>query len=390
MASGHIRKRELKNGCSYEVVVETSSRDPVTGKRVRIYRTFRKKKDAEKALNEMLHDLKRNVYTDDNNMTISSLMSEWLKSRTLTLKETTISRYRQQVDWYINPTLGKYPVAALSVNKIQNWVNEIYKHPPTSKNGGKPLVPKTVRNIFLNLQAAMDYAVYMKLIYDNPCKHVQLPPPVKYEVQAYNEEEIQQILSCAKGTDLFFPIYLLIHTGMRRGELLGLRWKDVHIDKDEEHPYIDIVQTRLNACGKVIIDTPKTKSSQRKIYLSQMARAEFLKYRTWAKQVFLSLGRIQSENDLVIIKENGDIDNPENFTKRWNTFLSVNGIRRLKLHGLRHTCATMLLKNNVDIKSIATRLGHTDGTMVLNVYGHSLDSMSQAAADVMDNVLNIS
>ena len=195
---------------------------------------------------------------------------------------------------------------------------------------------------------------------------------------------VQKVLICSS-------LYICLYTPeCAGGELLGLRWKDVHIDKDEEHPYIDIVQTRLNACGKVIIDTPKTKSSQRKIYLSQMARTEFLKYRTWAKQVFLSLGRIQSENDLVIIKENGDIDNPENFTKRWNTFLSVNGIRRLKLHGLRHTCATMLLKNNVDIKSIATRLGHTDGTMVLNVYGHSLDSMGQAAADVMDNVLNIS
>ena len=230
----------------------------------------------------------------------------------------------------------------------------------------------------------------MKLIYDNPCKHVLLPHPVKNEVQAYDEDEIKQILSCARGTDLYFPIYLLIHTGMRRGELLGLRWKDVHIEKEEEHPYIEVIQTRLNACGKVIIDTPKTKSSQRKIYLSQQARTEFLKYRAWSKQVFLSHGRIQSPDDLVIIKENGDIDNPDNFTKRWNKFLEANGIRKLKLHGLRHTCATMLLKNNVDIKSIASRLGHTDGTMVLNVYGHSLDSMGQAAADVMDNVLNIS
>ena len=94
-------------------------------------------------------------------------------------------------------------------------------------------------------------------------------------------------------------------------------------------------------------------------------------------------------SDLVIIREDGQTDNPNNFTRQWNKFLAANGIRRLKLYGLRHTCATMLLKNNVDIKSIATRLEHSDGTMVLIVYGHSLDSMSQAAAETMDKVLNI-
>ena len=134
----------------------------------------------------------------------------------------------------------------------------------------------------------------------------------------------------------------------------------------------------------------KAESSKRKIFLSQQARQEFLRYRTWSKEVLFRCGRIQFLSDLVIIREDGQTDNPNNFTRRWNKFLAANGIRRLKLHGLRHTCATMLLKNNVDIKSIATRLGHSHGTMVLIVYGHSLDSMSQAAAETMDKVLNIS
>lgn len=134
----------------------------------------------------------------------------------------------------------------------------------------------------------------------------------------------------------------------------------------------------------------KAESSKRKIFLSQQARQEFLRYRTWSKEVLFRCGRIQSLSDLVIIREDGQTDNPNNFTRRWKKFLAANGIRRLKLHGLRHTCATMLLKNNVDIKSIATRLGHSDGTMVLNIYGHSLDSMSQAATETMDKVLNIS
>ncbi len=388
MATGHIRKRETKSGISYQVIVESASPDPITGKRTRIYKTFEKKKDAEKALNSMIHDFSRRAYTDDNNMTVESLMAKWLESKELTLKETTISRYRQQVEWYIKPALGRYPISALNVSIIQNWVNDIYKHPPTVKNDGSPLSPKSVKNIFLNLQAALNYAVFMKLIPDNPCTHVNLAPLIHHEVEAFDEEDIRKILICAKGTDLYFPIYLLIHTGMRRGELLGLQWKDVHIE--EEHPYIDIVQTRLSACGKEVIDTPKTESSKRKIYLSSQAQKEFLHYRLWAKETLLRYGKIQSLSDFVIIREDGKLDEPNNFTRRWNKFLEQNGIRQLKLHGLRHTCATMLLKNNVDIKTISNRLGHSDTSMVLNVYGHSLDSMSQAAADTMDRIMNIS
>lgn len=388
MAAGHIRKRETKSGISYQVIIESASPDPITGKRTRIYKTFEKKKDAENALNDMIHDFSRRSYTDDNNMTVESLMSKWLESEELNLKETTISRYRQQVEWYIKPSLGRYPISALNVSIIQNWVNDIYRNPPTMKNDGSPLAPKSVKNIFLNLQAALNYAVFMKLIPDNPCKHVNLPPLVHREVEAFDEDDIRKILICAKGTDLYFPIYLLIHTGMRRGELLGLKWENVHLE--EEHPYIDIIQTRLSACGKEIIDTPKTESSKRKIYLSSQAQKEFQRYRLWSKEVLLRYGRFQKEDDFVIIREDGRLDDPNNFTRRWNRFLEQNGIRQLKLHGLRHTCATMLLKNNVDIKTISNRLGHSDTSMVLNVYGHSLDSMGQAAADTMDRIMNIS
>ena len=139
MAAGHIRKRETKSGISYQVIIESASPDPITGKRTRIYKTFEKKKDAENALNDMIHDFSRRSYTDDNNMTVESLMSKWLESKELTLKETTISRYRQQVEWYIKPSLGRYPISALNVSIIQNWVNDIYKHPPTAKNDGAPL-----------------------------------------------------------------------------------------------------------------------------------------------------------------------------------------------------------------------------------------------------------
>ena len=122
----------------------------------------------------------------------------------------------------------------------------------------------------------------------------------------------------------------------------------------------------------------------------QNAREQFLSYQVWCKKTLLKQGKTICPEDYVIIRSDGNIDSPDNFSKRWRNFLKKNKIKRLKLHCLRHTCATMLLKQNVDVKTISTRLGHADTTLVLNTYGHTLDSMSHEAAEKIDKVLNIS
>ena len=387
----HIRKRTSKSGAtSYQVVIESSRQDPVTGKRYRTYKTFSKKKDAEKAMTDMQYNMNRGTYADSRNMSLETLMTQWLVSKELSLKQTTKVRYKEQVQWYILPILGKYPLEALNAAVIQKWITDIYRKPPTVKNAGQGLSPKTVKNIFLNLKAALDYAVDLNLISRNPCEHVNLPIMQKHEAQAYTPDEIHTILTQAKGTDLYFPIYLLLHTGMRKGELLGLRWQDVHIGEDDKHAYIEIIQTRLKASNEEFIDTPKSASSHRKIFISEQARQEFISYNIWCRKVLLKHGQKLKPDDLVIIRADGKTDSPDNFSKRWRVFLEKNNIRKLKLHCLRHTCATMLLKNNVDIKTISARLGHSDTTMVLNVYGHALDSTSQEAAAKMDSILDIS
>lgn len=388
MATGHIRKRTGKTKVTYEVIIETGRRDPVTGKRQRIYKTYKQKKDAVKALNETVHSLNHGCYADAHNTSLSSLADKWLESKKYSLKESTLSRYKQQLDWYILPKLGKYPIDSLGADILQKFINGIYQNPPTVKNKGQPLSPKTIRNIYFNLKAILDYGVTLNLLNSNPCCKVVLPKVEKPDIQVFDEEEIKKILNCAKDTDLFFPIYLLLNTGMRRGELLGLRWKDVHIDNSDNT--IDIVQTRISVEGKEIIDTPKSRSSKRTIKLGQSAKKRFLDYRLWCRKVLLKHGKSISPNDYVIIRSDGTTDSPDNFSRRWRYFLKKNNIKQLKLHCLRHTCATMLLKSNIDVKTISSRLGHADTNLVLNTYGHTLDSMSQLAADKIDEIINAS
>ena len=387
MATGHIRTRTTQKGTVYQAIIEISATDPVTGKRTRKYKTFKKKGDAQRYLNETIHQLNHGTFADSHNMSVETLMSAWLKSKEFDTKQTTLVRYREQTEWYITSKLGKYPINYLNPAVIQDWVNELHKNSPTKKNGGKPLSAKTVRNIFLNLKAALDYAVDNDLISRNPCNKVNLPRQTKQEVEAFNNEEIKNVLDCAQDTDLYFPIYLMLHTGMRRGELLGLRWCDVHIDSSDTY-YIEIKQTRLSSAGKEFFDTPKSANSCRKIFLSEQAQKEFADYRLWCRKILLKYGSTLKDDALVIMRSDGKYDTPDNFTKRWNNFLKKNNIRHLKLHGLRHTCATMLLQQGVDVKTISKRLGHADAMLVCTTYGHSSDESEKSAAKSMDAVLS--
>ena len=338
-------------------------------------------------MRELLHQYDNNLYASDHNMTLTELMKIWITNyKAQNLKPSTLERYREQIAWYIEPMLGKYPLHNLTPQLIQKWVSDVYEKPPTKKNSGKKLAPKTVRNIFLNLKAALDYAVKLKMIQSNPCDHVELPKVVQKEVEAFDEDEIASILSHAEGTDLYFPILLLVNTGMRRGELLGLKWKHVHLDES----YIEVVETKLSVCGNEITDTPKSKSSKRRIPIGDNMMQEFRKYRFKCEKIFLMHGKRVQPDDYVICRSDGTFYEPNSFTRAWSRFLEKNGIRHLKLHGLRHTSATLLLKGGVDVKTISTRLGHADPTLVLTTYGHTLDSMSRNAADQIDSMIKSS
>ena len=117
---------------------------------------------------------------------------------------------------------------------------------------------------------------------------------------------------------------------------------------------------------------------------------EFRKYRFKCEKIFLMHGKRVQPDDYVICRSDGTFYEPNSFTRAWSRFLEKNGIRHLKLHGLRHTSATLLLKGGVDVKTISTRLGHADPTLVLTTYGHTLDSMSRNAAAQIDSMIKSS
>lgn len=375
MAKGTIRKRERSDGRpAYQVVLELD-RDPITGKRQRMYKTVvGTKKEAQEELDEM----KRSILGNNGTVVIPSAkkisdwMSEWLTLYTSPLSKTTLASYEERIKNKLVPYLGTIPMKALTTRKVQEWINEL----------NKTLSPKSVKNVFDNLNAAMKKAVALRMLTYNPCDGVVLPKRQKPTIEVFSEQEIKDVLEVAKGKDIYFLIVLSISTGMRRGELTELKWSDVDFDNSIIH----ITRSKvLTAKGEKIIKAPKSKAGIRSISfgdgLKTILEAEKKDYDNRK----LLMGADFVDSGYVLNKKNGEGFSPDSLTQKWVRFRNEHNLKDVCLHGFRHTSATTLLSAGVQGKVIQERLGHADISTTFNIYTHVLPSMNKDAGDKLDS-----
>ena len=243
------------------------------------------------------------------------------------------------------------------------------------------LAPKSVKNIFLNLKAALDKAVILKMIPHNPCTGVELPKLVKYEAQVYDEDEIAKLLDIARTSDIYLLVVLIVTIGFRRGEITALKWDDIELDKQILH----IRNNTVLAGGKKITKKPKTTAGIRDIYLGdnivELLKKEYVKY----CEDKLRLGKDFVDSRCVIRKPNGEAFSPDSLTQKWCRFIETNNLKHIRLHDLRHTCATAMLNAGINAKVIQKRLGHSDITTTLNIYAHALPSANKEAGNIIND-----
>lgn len=381
--SGHVRNRKPKNGkLTYQVIIE-SPPDKETGKRQRKYFTVHgTKKDAEKFMRDTIAALENQTYVAPNNYTVKSWLNEhYATYQEPYLSESTLSGYRYQLDNYIIPALGTTPLQNLSPMQVQQFVNDIYKKSPLS---GEALSAKTVKNVFLNLSAAMNKAFELEMIKKNPCAHITLPKVAKTDVEIYSEEEIAKITKCAKGTDMEPIIMLALGLGLRRGEMIALRWEHVDFDNGVVHIKENRVKGRDN---KMITKSPKSRAGTRDIPLSPSMIAILRKEKVnfFKKQLEYGVGK--KKDDYVLCKSDGQPYKPFTIDNKWATFTKNNSIRHIKLHGLRHTNASLLLSKNVNPKQVQKQLGHSDYGTTMNIYAHVMQGMETEAAQKLEEAL---
>ena len=259
-------------------------------------------------------------------------------------------------------------ITGTDIQKYLIYLRTEYKTPL-----GKPLAPKTIRHHYCTLANIFSYAMKQEIILKNPMDKVDCPKLSKKKVDALSAEQAKEFFSliCDCPIDFRCMLNLMITTGIRRGELMGLQWGDIDFD----HCTISVSRnvTYTPASG-IVVSTPKTDCGLRQIPLIPSVAALLLEYRSemeWRKQDYL----FPKDGNPALARD------PNSVTRRVKRFMKTHGLPDMLPHDLRHTCATLLLSNGADVKSVSEILGHTDASTTLNFYVRSDLQQMKAATD---------
>jgi integrase len=306
--------------------------------------------------------------------TVEEFMSEWLKMAQMTIRPKTLIQYTQITSTYIIPAIGKLKLKDLKPDKIQALYNSMQ-----AKGIGK----RTVTLTHAVLHRALEQALKLGLIGRNPASATTRPRPNKREMQVLNDNQVRAFLSAAKESRYYALFYLAISTGLREGELLGLKWSD--LDWASRTIKVQRQIQRIPDKG-LIYSEPKTSSSRRTITLgtaTNQVLKEHYKYQQLERAAFK--GWI--ENDVIFPSTNGTPTDSRNIIRIFKGILEKAQLPKIRFHDLRHTAATLMLQQNTHPKIVQERLGHSDITMTLNTYSHVLPGMQEEIAEKMDEIM---
>lgn len=369
---------------------QLSLTDPATGKRKRKTVYGKTKKEVMEKINKIKYELQTGIYTGENDITIKDWVLTWLNEyKKNSLKKGTYTNYHTYTNNHIIPNIGDVKIQDLRADHIQSMYNKLLesgrKNP--SKIQSKGLSPTTIKRIHIIINASLKQALKNGLINKNVAEAVTVPKQIKQEIQPLLKEEIQKFLEVAKEDRLYAAFLLECGTGLRRGELLGLKWEDIDFKKRTLRVRRSLViQYYVNAAeeGKstaVEFETPKTDKSKRTISIPLNIIKELIIHRRKQNEEKLMQGKYYNNEDLLFCNINGTRYHPITLTSRFKRMLKKAGVKDARFHDLRHSVATLLLEENVHPKVVREVLGHSTITTTLDIYSHvSLDKKEEAAA----------
>ena len=375
MASGNIREIKTKTGeIHYQITVE-GGYDPLTGKRIRAYKNVKgSKREANSVMHKMITEMEDGKLTKKSPLTVSAWMDVWLGEYLPNIEETTRIGYRTKIKCHIKPSIGDIFVSSLRAEHIQRMVNGMI---------ADGLAPKSIRDTYNILNKAMKKTVKLQIIAHNPCEGVELPKLKKYRADIYTPTMIQTILDKAKDTDMYLPIYLLVKLGLRRGELLALRWSDI----DFKNNVLKVRHNMVRTEESYTIKEPKSEAGIRDIHLSKEVSSILKQERIKYMNDLFNYGAGFQNLEFVIRQENGAPYHPDSMSQKWRRFLEKHNLPQRRLHDLRHSNATALIQAGVSPKVVQQRLGHADVQITLNTYTHVLPEMDVEAAEKLDEFM---
>ena len=367
---GTIRQRS-KGSWTIQVY---AGRDPVTGKKLRIARTVKgTKKEAELALAKLIHSVETGVDFNASKMSFAEYSNRWLDSKRNKVRPKTIQRYSDLMRLHIVPVIGGIPLLKLKPLHLEKVYEEA---------SGRGLSAQSVLHLHRVLFTALKQAVAWQLIPRNIAEAVTPPRPERREVEAMTPREVVRVLERVAGSDLEMPTILALGTGMRLGEVLGVRWSDINLEKKTAR----ISQTVQETNKGLVFVPPKTHRSRRSVSLPIFVVHALRKHKKVQSERRLSVGSAWHDFDLVIERGDGLPVRTSSLSGRFADCMKKTGIK-LTFHGLRHGHASLMLAAGVNLKVVSERLGHSTIGITADLYTHVADDVHEAAAASLDALL---
>jgi integrase len=376
---GHIHKRTrtAKNGketTRWYVVVDVGI-NADGRRRQRWHAGFRTRRDAEVARAKLVNDLHTGSYVIPDRVTLAEWVREsWLPITEARVKPSTFDSYRRNMETHILPALGTRPLQQLTPPML----NALYGKLAAPADGRRPLSAKTISYIHSTIHKALEDAVDAGLVAKNVADRAKPPRPSRRStngINAWEPHELARFLDHVRGIRLEAIWRLAAMTGMRRGEILGLRWSDLDLDVAR----LSVRHAVVAVAYETIESTPKSHNA-RVIDLDRDTVEQLRTHHRRQQQDHEEWGTDYQDRNLVVAKENGEPIHPHTFSQSFERLVRKTGLRPIRLHDLRHTHATLALKAGVPVKVISERLGHESPAFTLKQYAHVIPGMPADAA----------
>ena len=392
--TGSIEKRG-KN--SYRLVVFKGY--DLDGKAIRHQKTVhcKNKSEAQTELAKFLTQVESGLVVDGSVPTFAQFVEIWTRDYALKeLAPSTYYRYKRILETRITPYFGHYKLDKIKPTDIMRFYDLleqdtqlVRKKNNNGKKTRKPLSQKTILEHHRLLSAMLHKAVYWQLIVSNPAERVQ-PPKTKKPIRPHYDEDQTRILvdnlEKLTGNNIKYRVAILldIFTGARLGELVGLEWSDI----DLKNGIININKSSQYLSQKgLFTKSPKTESSIRDVAIPDFIVSLLEEYKLWYEEQKLICGDFWYESDRLFVQDNGKPIHPSTISKWFEKFVKQIGLPVINFHGLRHTNATLLIAQQVDVATVSARLGHAQITTTYNFYVHPLKSHNKMAGNVLENLL---
>jgi integrase len=381
-----MRGYVVKKGNQYYAVIYEGI-DPTSGKeRRRWHPGGPRRRDAERLVNELVKRKDDGTYRGPDRLSVSEYLTQrWLPGQKSQLRVSTYDSYRRNIELHILPRIGGIALQKL----VPEDLDGLYAALATDgrrdgKVGG--LSPKSIRLVHLILHKALFDARRKGTVTRNVAELAD-PPKLRaakrQEISVWTAEELHEFLELCAGHRLHHAWFVASHTGMRRGELLGLRWSDIDLDRGR----LSVDQAVILVAYELIVSDIKTDNGRRTIDLDDRTLSVIRDWRKRQLEERLLVGADYQDHDLVFAGPGGAPTNPDLFSQSFDRVVARSSLPRIRLHDLRHTHATILLKAGVPVKVVSERLGHANPAFTITVYQHVMPGMQADAANVFSDLV---